>query len=642
MSSASSSNAAPAAPADGSAATPREGAHGKRLPLLVLGALGVVYGDIGTSPIYAFRSGIAALGGGAPMAEDVLGLLSLIAWSLTLVVSVKYVIFVMRADNDGEGGVLALTTLARAALKGRPAWVLGLGILGSGLFFGDSMITPAISVLSAIEGLETVAPGLEPVVVPLTVIILIALFAVQRFGTAKVSNIFGPVVIAWFLMLGTSGLIAIAHSPGVLAALNPIHAITFLIHHWAIAGVIVGAVFLAVTGAEALYADMGYFGRKPIAIAWFALVFPCLLLNYFGQGAFILSGPANAASDPFFLMFPDWARLPAIALTTAATVIASQAVISGAYSMAQQAMALGLIPRMRLLHTSETESGQIYMPQVNTLLLIGVLALVVGFGSSSALSSAYGIAVSGVMLVTSVCIALVMWKVWKWHPALVALAMAPLLLLDIGFFAANVGKIHDGGWFPASVAVLLAVVMAIWIAGRRRLVAKAERDAIPLGQLIDSLARRDLPVVPGTAVFLASGGEGAPMALLHSLKHYKVLHEHNVILTVVTADAPFVADATRAEVTVLTPRFTRVVLRFGYMETPNVPRALNGRLGWTADIMSTSYFVSRRALKPSRQGGPGKWIGQAFIWLSRNASDATEYFRIPTGRVVEIGTQVVL
>lgn len=637
----SSASSAPAL-SSASAAHPHETDRDRRLPLLVLGALGVVYGDIGTSPIYALRSGIAALGGGVPTPDDVLGILSLIAWSLTLVVSVKYVLFVMRADNEGEGGILALTTLARAALKGRPAWVLALGILGSGLFFGDSMITPAISVLSAIEGLETVAPGLAPAVVPLTIVILVVLFAMQRFGTAKVSNVFGPVVIVWFLMLGISGLVAIAHSPGVLWALNPLHAVNFLVTHWAIAGVIVGAVFLAVTGAEALYADMGHFGRKPIALAWFVLVFPCLLLNYFGQGAFILSGPANAASDPFFLMYPEWLRLPAILLTTAATVIASQAVISGTFSMAQQAMALGLIPRMRLLHTSETESGQIYMPQVNTMLLFGVLALVLGFGSSAALSSAYGIAVAGVMLLTTLFISAVMWKAWKWHVGLVALAMSPLLLLDIGFFSANAGKFHDGGWFPASVALVLAAMMAIWITGRRRLEAKVERDAIPLGQLLDSLGRRELPTVPGTAVFLASGGEGAPVALLHSLKHYKVLHAHNVILTVVTADAPFVPDASRAEVSVLTPQFSRVVLRFGYMETPNVPRALNGRLGWNADIMSTSYFVSRRALKPSRAGGPSAWLDRAFIWLSRNASDATEYFRIPTGRVVEIGTQVVL
>lgn len=613
-----------------------------RLPVLMLGALGVVYGDIGTSPIYALRSAIAALGAGTPAAGDVLGLLSLIAWSLTLVVSVKYVVFVTRADNDHEGGILALTTLARSAFAKRPVLILALGIFGSGLFFGDSMITPAISVLSAIEGLETVAPALDALVLPLTVAILIGLFAFQRFGTAKVSNVFGPVVIVWFLMIGIAGLIQIAHSPGVLWALSPVHAVRFLAEHWAIAGVIVGAVFLAVTGAEALYADMGHFGRKPIALAWFMLVFPCLLLNYFGQGAFILSGPANAASDPFFLMYPEWARLPVILVTTAATVIASQAVISGTYSMAQQAMALHLIPRLHLQHTSETESGQIYMPQVNTMLLIAVLALVLGFKSSAALSSAYGIAVSGVMLLTTVFIALVMWRSWKWHPALVGLAMLPFLVLDAGFFAANIGKFHDGGWFPATIALMLAAIMAVWITGRRRLERKTARDAMPLTGLLDSLARRQMLTVPGTAVFLTSGAEGTPTALLHSLKHYKVLHEHNVILTVLTADTPTVPDAGRAEVTAINPLFSRVILRFGYMETPNVPRALVGRLGWSADIMSTSYFVSRRALKPSRRGGPMAWLDLAFIWLSRNGADATEYFRIPTGRVVEIGTQVVL
>ena len=616
-----------------------------RLPVLVLGALGVVYGDIGTSPIYALRQGIAALGGEAVTPDNILGLLSLIAWSLTLVVAVKYAFFVTRADNNGEGGILALTTLARSAFASRPFWLLALGVIGSALFFGDSMITPAISVLSAIEGLESIAPSFSEFVLPVTVAILVALFAFQRFGTARVSGVFGPIVIVWFLMLGVSGAVHIAQQPAVLWALSPTHAVTFLVAHWGIAGLVIGAVFLAVTGAEALYADMGHFGRRPIVIAWFSLVFPCLLINYFGQGAFVLRVGGESASDPFFLMFPDWSRVAVIIVTTAATVIASQAVISGTYSLVQQAMALNILPRMRLLHTSETQSGQIYMPQVNTLLLVAVLALVIGFRSSAALSSAYGIAVSGVMLLTAVFISIVMWRQWHWHPVAVGLTMAPFVALDIGFFVANIGKFHDGGWFPATVAVVLTGLMVIWIAGRRRLLEKTRRDEVPLQMLVDNLTSSRRPtIVPGTAIFLTSDLEGAPTALLHSLKHYKVLHEQNVIVTVVTANSPYVPDDEKVRIASLSELFTRVVITFGFVETPNIPKALGlaRKLGWKFDIMATSFFLSRRSLKPSARGGLFFWIDRPFIWLSKNATDATEYFHIPTGRVVEIGTQVVL
>ena len=614
------------------------------MPILVLGALGVVYGDIGTSPIYAFRQGIAVLGNGVASEADVFGLLSLIAWSLFLIVAVKYVFFVTRADNKGEGGILALTALARSTFANRPVWILALGVIGSALFFGDSIITPAISVLSAVEGLETIAPSLTNVVLPLTVGILVALFAFQRFGTAKVSSIFGPVVIAWFLALGVIGIVHIARQPVVLWALSPVHGASFLAAHWGMAALIVGAIFLAVTGAEALYADMGHFGRKPIAIAWFVLVFPCLLLNYFGQGAFVLSGEPGAASDPFFLMFPLVARMPMLLLTTAATVIASQAVISGSYSLVQQAMALNILPRLRLLHTSETQSGQIYMPQVNTLLLIGVLALVIGFQSSAALSSAYGIAVSGVMLLTTVFITLVIWKSWKWHPLAVALVMSPFLLIDIGFVVANLSKFSDGGWVPTSVAAVLAALMGIWIVGRRRLGERTRRDEVSLQFLVDNLSRRKPTLVPGTAIFLTSELEGAPTALLHSLKHYKVLHEHNVILTVVTANTPRVPDDEKVSIASLNPLFSRMVVKFGFVEAPNLPRALMlaRKLGWSYDIMSTSFFLSRRTLKPSSRRGLDALVERIFIWLSRNAADATAYFSIPTGRVVEIGTQIVL
>jgi KUP system potassium uptake protein len=615
-----------------------------KLPVLVLGALGVVYGDIGTSPIYAFRQGMAALGTETASAENVLGLLSLIAWSLTLVVSIKYVFFVTRADNKGEGGILALTALARSGFAGRPVWILLMGVIGSALFFGDSMITPAISVLSAVEGLESVAPTLTQFVLPLTVGILVALFAIQRFGTARVSSVFGPVVIFWFVALGLSGIDHIMRAPVVLWALNPAHAVTFLISHWAIASLIIGAVFLVVTGAEALYADMGHFGRRPIAIAWFSLVFPCLMLNYFGQGAFVLSGDASAAGDPFFLMYPEWARIPIVILATAATVIASQAVISGTYSLVQQAMALNVLPRMTLHHTSETQSGQIYLPQVNTLLLIGVLVLVVGFQSSAALSSAYGIAVSGVMLLTTVLISIVMWKFWRWHPVAVGLTISPFVLVDIGFFVANMGKFTDGGWVPVTVAVVVAGLMAVWIAGRRRVAEKTRRDEVPLQFLVDTLTAKRPTIVPGTAIFLTSDLEGAPTALLHSLKHYKVLHEHNVILTVVTANVPRVPDDEKVRIASLSELFARVVVTFGFVETPNIPKALAlaRKLGWKFDIMSTSFFLSRRSLKPSVRGGLPFWADRLFIGLSKNATDATEYFHIPTGRVVEIGTQVVM
>jgi KUP system potassium uptake protein len=619
-------------------------AHGAdSLPILMLGALGVVYGDIGTSPIYAFRQGLASLGAKTIGASDVLGLLSLIAWSLTLVVSVKYVFFVTRADNKGEGGILALTTLARSGFASRPMWILVIGVIGSALFFGDSTITPAISVLSAVEGLESVAPTLSEFILPITIVILLLLFAAQRFGTAGVSSVFGPVVIVWFLALGVMGAWHIAQNPVVLWALNPLNAVLFLVGHLPLASLIVGAVFLAVTGAEALYADMGHFGRRPIMLAWFSLVFPCLLLNYFGQGAFVLT-EAHGLGDPFFLMFPDWSRIGVVILTTAATVIASQAVISGTYSLAQQAMALGVLPRLRLLHTSETQSGQIYMPQVNTMLLVAVLVLVVGFRSSAALSSAYGIAVSAVMLLTAILISMVMWKSWKWHAAVVAATMAPFILIDAGFFIANSWKFTDGGWVPATFAVALAGLMFVWIAGRKRLSEKTRRDEVPLQFLVDNLTKKRPTIVPGTAIFLTSDVEGAPTALLHSLKHYKVLHEHNVILTVVTANVPRVPDDEKVRIESLSELFARVVVTFGFVEIPNIPQALvlARKLGWKFDIMSTSFFLSRRSLKPSPKGGLPFWVDRLFIRLSRNETDATEYFHIPTGRVVEIGTQVLL
>ncbi|MBN9310806.1 potassium transporter Kup [Devosia sp.] len=612
------------------------------LPILILGALGVVFGDIGTSPLYAFREALHAAGG-APSEREVLGLLSLIVWALTIVVTVKYVIFVLRADNKGEGGTLSLMTLATNAFTKRPAWVIGLGIVGGSLFLGDAIITPAISVLSAVEGLEVVEPRLTPWVVPMTVVILFGLFMVQRFGTQRVSTVFGPVMAAWFVILGVIGLFHIVDAPQVLLALNPGYGIEFLYGHAHLAIVVLGAVFLAVTGAEALYVDLGHFGRRPIILAWLALVFPALLLNYFGQGAFVLSHPAEV-SNPFFQMQPEWALLPMVGIATLATVIASQAVISGAYSLVRQAMHLNLLPRLEVRHTSEDVAGQIFMPQVNFLLLICVLLLVVGFRSSSALSAAYGIAVTGEMLVTAVLLFIVMWRLWKWNLVVAMAVIVPLLVIDIGFFAANLAKFPQGGWVPAVVAATIASLMVIWIVGRRRLAEKTRRDEVPLEFLVENLSKKRPTTVPGTAVFLTSDIEGAPTALLHSLKHYKVLHEHNVILTIMTSDRPRVADEDKIRIDAYNDLFYRVVVTFGYIETPNIPKALAlaRKLGWKFDIMSTSFFLSRRSLKPSPKGGMPLWLDRVFIALARNATDATEYFHIPTGRVVEIGTQVMI
>lgn len=632
-------------PGAGVVATDQASHENQNLPLLTLGAIGVVYGDIGTSPIYAFRQAMAVRPGVTATETEVLGLLSLIVWALTLTVAVKYVFFVTRADNNGEGGTLSLMALARKTFDKAPVWITALGVLGAAMFYGDAMITPAISVLSAVEGLELVAPNMTRWVVPITLVIIVGLFFVQRFGTGKVAIVFGPITAIWFLVLGAIGVYHIIQAPGVLWALNPWHAVEFLLTHAGIAFVVLGAVFLAVTGAEALYVDLGHFGRKPILLAWFGLVFPCLLLNYFGQGAFVLSvGPENVTS-PFFEMHPSWALIPFVILATMATIIASQAVISGAFSLTQQAIALNLLPRMIVQHTSDSQRGQIYMPQINTMIMIMVLILVVSFGSSSALSNAYGIAVSGIMLVTLTLLLVVMRRNWKWHwGALIAFATV-YLVIDGGFFAVNSYKILQGGWVPVAVAIIASLLMVSWMMGRARLAEKTRRDEVPLEFLVNNLAKKKPTTVPGTAIFLTSDVEGAPTALLHSLKHYKVLHEQNVILTVRTSASPRVPDDEKVTIDAYNELFFRVVVTFGFMEPPNIPKALAlaRKLGWKFDIMSTSFFLSRRSLKLGQKSGPLRfWQDRLFIRLARNASDATEYFHIPTGRVVEIGTQVIL
>ncbi|MBZ9908636.1 potassium transporter Kup [Mesorhizobium sp. BR115XR7A] len=610
--------------------------------VLMLGALGVVYGDIGTSPIYAFREALHA-SPGIDTRVHVLGVLSLIVWALTIIVTVKYVAFVLRADNKGEGGTLSLMSLARSAYPKGARLILVIGLCGAALFFGDSIITPAISVLSAVEGLTVVTPTLDAYVVPITLVILAILFSVQRFGTGKVAAVFGPVTALWFLAIGVAGIYHLMDDPSILLAINPYYAVIYLASTPAAAFVTVGAVFLAVTGAEALYVDLGHFGRKPIVLAWFSVVFPCLLLNYFGQGAFVLANDGKP-TNPFFQMLPDWALMPMVGLATAATVIASQAVISGAFSLTRQAVQLNLLPRIEVQHTSEMQSGQIYMPRVNLLIAMGVMLLVVGFGSSSSLASAYGISVTGEMLMTTILLFVVMRKMWKWKLAL-ALALTLLFgVIDSGFFLANVVKIVEGGWVSITVACLMGLIMWTWIRGTRYLFDKTRRNEIPLDFLAGNLLKKKPQLVSGTAVFLTSDPLSAPTALMHSLKHYKVLHEQNVILSVVTAPQPVVPDSERVKMETVNELFMRVTLTFGYMEQPNIPRALAicRKQGWKFDIMTTSFFLSRRSLKASPNSGMPVWQDRLFIGLARSAADATEYFQIPTGRVVEIGTQVAI
>jgi KUP system potassium uptake protein len=618
---------------------------GKRFWALTLGSVGVVYGDIGTSPLYALREAVLAAGGAvAPVTRDVVfGVVSLILWALIVIVTLKYVLLLLRADNNGEGGTLTLMALALRALGRTTLVVTLLGITSASLFYGDAVITPALSVLSAIEGLKVATPAFDSSIVPLTVVILVALFAVQARGTAGVAAFFGPVMALWFIVIALPGAVHLLRDPDILRAISPVYGISFLLHHGAIGLVTLGAVFLAVTGAEALYADLGHFGRKPIQTAWLILVLPALALNYLGQGAEVLANP-KAIENPFFLLYPDWALVPMVVLATVATVIASQAVITGAYSLTSQAIQLGLLPRFEIRHTSAHQAGQIYMPRVNMLLLFGVLMLVALFRSSSALASAYGIAVTGTMVVTAVMAFVVIWKLWNWSPLAAAALIAPFLLIDLTFLSANLLKVVEGGWVPLALGALVMTVMYTWRRGSRLLFEKTRRLETPLEDLVRMLEKKPPQRVPGTAVFLTSDPKSAPTALMHSLKHYKVLHEKNVILTVETTHTPRVGNDERVHIEPIGATFMRVLIRFGYMETPNIPRALAiaRKLGWQFDIMSTSFFLSRRALRPAPQSGMPRWQDRLFISLARSANDATDYFQIPTGRVVEVGTQVTV
>ena len=612
---------------------------------LALGSVGVVFGDIGTSPLYAMREALAhARGGASDMA--VFGVVSLVFWALVLVVTVKYVIFVMRADNKGEGGTLALMALAQRALGHRSAFIFVLGICGAALFYGDGLITPAISVLSAAEGLKD-APGIghhfDPFVLPVAAVILVALFMVQARGTARVGRYFGPITVVWFLTLAALGLVYIVKAPQILLSLSPYYAVHLLINNGLVGFAILGSVFLVVTGAEALYADMGHFGKKPIRAAWLGLVFPCLMLNYLGQGALVLVDP-SAQANPFFRMIPQFAYWPVLLLTTAATVIASQAVISGAFSMTQQAVQLGLLPRIDIRRTSETIAGQIFVPQVNTMLMLGVLALLVMFQNSSNLAAAYGIAVTGTMVITILLAFVVARHMWKWRLWTTLAFVAPLLVIDLFFLGANALKIAQGGWFPLSFGAMLMIVMWTWTRGAQILTDKTRRDSIPLLELTEILQARGPHRITGTAVFLTSDPDMAPVALMHNLKHNKVLHEKNIVLTVHTAETPRVKEEDRVKIEPISNDFKKVTISYGFMESPNLPKALGlcRKLGLKFDIMATSFFLGRRSVVPSAQSGMPLWQDKLFIFLMKNAANPTDFFKIPPGRVVELGTQVTV
>ena len=611
---------------------------------MLLAVLGVVYGDIGTSPLYAFKASLQVFEDVALTNTEILGILSLIFWSLVLIVTVKYVNLVMRADNRGEGGILALMALAQRVSVGsgiRNALAL-VGIAGACLFFGDGIITPAISVLSAVEGLEVSAPDLKDVVIPISVAVILVLFAMQYRGTGSVGRIFGPVMAAWFVVIGLLGLIEIIGHPFVLVAISPSYAIALCIQYRGLAFVVLGSVVLCVTGAEALYADMGHFGAYPIRLSWTFFVLPCLVLNYFGQGALVIHDPA-AIENPFFLLGPHWIRLPLVILATAATVIASQAVISGAYSMTRQCMQLGFLPRMTVRHTSTTEEGQIYVPQVNTMLMVGVLLLVAAFKTSDNLASAYGIAVTGTFICTAVLAMVVFRRQYHWSRLAAISVFGAFFLLDGVFFAANTLKVVQGGWVPLAMGLGLTALMTSWKRGRDLMLARWKQDSMPLAPFLARLPQSRIVRVPGLAVFLTGNPDYVPTSLLHNLKHNKVLHERVLFVTVQNEDVPEVSQARRIETAELAPGIHRVVLRYGFMESPNIPREL-GEMDASIhfDPMQASYFLGREVVVPAMAPKLSWWRRWLFLVMARNAVSATEFFRIPSDRVVELGVRVAI
>lgn len=609
------------------------------LPILMMGAIGVVYGDIGTSPLYALKESFV---GPHPLQVDhlhVFGVLSLIFWSLMLIVTAKYVFVAMRADNRGEGGSFALLALMSRNLEGRQstAWLVMLGVLAASLFYGDAMLTPAISVLSAVEGLTVAEASLAPLVLPIALVILIGLFLIQSHGTARVGALFGPVVLVYFAVLAALGIYNIADRPEIIGILNPWWAVKFFLYDYRTAFLAMGSVFLAVTGAETLYADMGHFGRKAIGFSWLGLVYPCLVINYMGQGALLLGSP-EAAVNPFYLMAPEWARLPLVAIATAATIIASQAVISGAFSVTHQAIQLGFLPRLKTFHTSERAAGQIYIPAINWGLLVMVLVLVLGFRESTRLASAYGISVVGTMLITTIMLAVLVIKVWNWNRWLAGLMISIFLLVDGVYFASNVTKIPDGGWFPLVVAAMLFTVLTTWATGRRLMRERMDETAMPLDVFVKSAA--SVHRVRGTAVFLSAAPDAIPSALLHNLKHNQVMHKRVLILTVQVAEVPYVDQSSRVETKHLGEGFHRLMINYGFMEEIDIPRDLAESVS-EFDMMTTSFFLGRQKLIPSRsRPGMAIWRERLFAWLSKSSESAMEFFKLPTNRVVELGSQL--
>ncbi|MGZ8463797.1 MAG: potassium transporter Kup [Candidatus Deferrimicrobiaceae bacterium] len=629
-------------------ASDRHAPEKSRLGILALGALGVVYGDIGTSPLYALRECFHGEHAVALTRGNVLGILSLVFWSLIIVISIKYLVFVMRADNRGEGGILALMSLVppnlRDARGGR--WVLfGLGLFGAALLYGDGMITPAISVLSAVEGLHVATPFFDPYVVPITIAILVVLFLFQRKGTAGIGAVFGPVMVLWFTTLAVLGLIWSLRQPEVFSAVNPMYAVRFFMENRWMGFLALGAITLVVTGGEALYADMGHFGRRPIQIAWFAMVLPCLLLNYFGQGALLLQKP-EAAANPFFYLVGEqrWALYPLVGLATMATVIASQAVISGAFSLTRQAVQLGYMPRVAIIHTSKEEIGQIYIPSINWLLMISTIGLVLGFQKSTNLAAAYGVAVTATMAVTTLLSEVVARRLWGWSPAIVIPGAIFFLMADLSLFGANIIKVADGGWFPLAVGLLVYTLLSTWKKGRAILTERLRLGALPFSEFIATVTPSSPPRVPGTAVFMSRDPESTPTALLHNLKHNKVLHDKVVLLTVMTEEVPFIEVDERVRVEDLGKGFFRVIARYGFLQNPGVSEVtdLTKVKGLDLNVMSTTFFLSRETLIPSKTPGMAIWREKLFSLMVRNAQRPTDFFRIPPNRVVEMGMQVRL
>ncbi len=610
-------------------------------PSLILAALGIVYGDIGTSPLYTLRECFGEHLGLQPTEANVLGVLSLIIWGLLLVVSLKYLLFVLRADNRGEGGILTLQTLIRRVLGSKGLWLAMLGLMGGGFFYGEVVITPAISVLSAIEGLEIATPAFKPYVLPLSLAVLIALFAIQHKGTARVGKLFGPVMLLWFATLGVLGLLAIIGNPSVLKAFNPYWAIHFMLAHKLVGFLALGSVVLALTGAEALYADMGHFGRQPIRLAWFGYVLPALILNYLGQGALILGDPATRA-NPFYHLAPDWALLPLVGLATLATVIASQAVISGVFSLTRQAIQMGYLPRMEIQYTSDREMGQIYIPLMNWGLLLAVILVVNFFGSSSALAGAYGIAVTGTMVITTLLTCTLAWRSWSWSLWLVAPLCLALLCIDVPLFSANLVKIFAGGWLPLLIGVMVFTLMTTWRRGRTLLHQHLTRVAIPLERLVDNLETYPPARVPGTAIFMSPSITGVPHALMHNLKHNRVLHERVFFLTIQNEDLPYIEDERKIRIEQLSPTFWRIQAFYGFREIPDVQEILDLCEDHDIhfDLLQTSFFLSRETLIQTPVPGMAAWREHLFIWMNRNANRATDFFRIPANRVVEMGAQI--